>query len=104
MPEEHPIRPGEATKKLTPPAIVEPVSGTVSVYLKINGQFYAAKCMRTPAGKTFRLRRPDGQTYDVHHGAHGLECTCWDFIYRWANRDGKGCKHCAALRAAGLLD
>lgn len=104
VPDDHPSRSEDDAKKLTPPAIVEPVSGTVAVYLKINDQFYAAKCMRTPVGKTFRVRRPDGQTYDVHHGSHGLECTCWDFIYRWANRDGKGCKHCAALKAAGLLD
>jgi hypothetical protein len=92
----------------TPPAIVSPAvapaSGVVAVYLKINGKLYAARCMRTPAGKAFRLRKPDGETYDVHHGAHGLECTCWDWVARWANRDGGGCKHCKALKAAGLLD
>lgn len=93
-----------------PPAIVRPAEapperhGVCTVFLKINVTFYAVKCMRTPEGKVWRLRKPDGQTYDVHRGRSGFECTCWDFIYRWANRDSAGCKHCRALSAAGLLD
>ena len=89
-----------------PPAIVAPAPGTVAVYLKINGELYAARCMRrTPAGKAFRLRKPDGESYDIHPDAHGLECTRWDWIARWANRESEGCKHCRAAegcRATGL--
>jgi hypothetical protein len=93
-----------------PPAIVATAEaaperhGTCSVYFRINDTLYAARCMRTAAGKLWRLRKPDGQSYDVHRGAHGLECTCWDWIAIWANRAGDGCKHCKALQTAGLLD
>ncbi len=92
-----------------PPAIVQPAEhierhGTCAVYLRINGLVYAAKCMRTTAGKVWRLRKPDGQSYDVYRGRDGLSCECWDWIAVWANREGEGCKHCRALKAAGLLD
>lgn len=95
---------------MNPPALVQPAEsaperhGVCSIFVWINGKFYSARCMRTPEGKVWRLRKPDGQAYDVYRGRDGMQCDCWDFVYRWANREGDGCKHCRALRAAGLLD
>ena len=51
----------------------------------------------------WRLTKADGTSYDVALLPHGAECTCEDFIWCRANKDPKGCKHCAALRAVGLL-
>ena len=79
-------------------------SGVVAVYLRINGIYYAARCMRTAEGKVWRLRKSNGQAYDVCRGRDGLQCDCWDWVAVWANREGEGCKHCRALKAAGLFD
>jgi hypothetical protein len=44
------------------------------------------------------VSRTSGRWYDVT--ADFSDCTCPDFVWRRAHLDPKGCKHCAALRAA----
>jgi hypothetical protein len=48
----------------------------------------------------YRLKKHDGTTYDIDIGQSPWACECGDYQYRRANRDAKGCKHVAALRAA----
>jgi predicted nucleic acid-binding Zn finger protein len=49
------------------------------------------------------LVKPGGEFYEVILRDHGAECSCPDFIFARENRDRKGCKHIAGLRAVGLL-
>jgi hypothetical protein len=44
------------------------------------------------------VNRKSGRWYDVN--ADLADCTCPDFVFRRAQIDPKGCKHCAALRVA----
>jgi hypothetical protein len=44
------------------------------------------------------VNRTSGKWYDVTDDFS--DCTCPDFVWRRADRDPKGCKHCAALRVA----
>lgn len=58
----------------------------------------------TPAWRlTKQIKGKAGSVYDVHLTEHGPECTCPDFLYARQHKDAAGCKHCAALRAVGLL-
>jgi len=55
------------------------------------------------AKKAWRLEQKDGKVYDVALTERGhWSCTCQDFIFRRQNAP-EPCKHCAALRAFGLL-
>jgi hypothetical protein len=84
---------------------LKPVSGTIQIYLRINGQLYAARPMQTDPAVTkraWRLRKADGRVYDVRQTPFGPECDCPDFIFRHSHTPG-GCKHCMALVAATLI-
>lgn len=51
------------------------------------------------AAAAFRLRKADGETYDVRQSPAGwCDCECKGFL-RW----GKPCKHIKALETAGLV-
>src|SRR4051812_39233879 len=54
--------------------------------------------------KLIRLRKADGTTYHVSQHPHGTECDCPDFVYRREGKDPRGCRHCRALVAAGVLE
>ena len=48
--------------------------------------------------RSFQLAKPDGTTYDVLLDGPGSLCDCKGFEHRGMNtKDGKGCKHVAAL-------
>src|ERR1051326_3252888 len=99
------------------PKQVKPVSGScrwlkridadgTSGVLTINGTPYGVHEL-TDQGRLvgYRLVKADGTTYDIdiwggRWGQDCWECDCPDYLARRANRDPKGCKHCAALRAA----
>lgn len=51
----------------------------------------------------WRLRKSDGEVYDVHIDRHGCHCTCPDHVYRREGRTAEPCKHAAALIAWRLL-
>ena len=46
----------------------------------------------------YRLTKDDGTAYDVDSDL--WECDCPDYLTRAARREGGGCKHTKALRAA----
>ncbi len=86
---------------------VQPVSGTCRLTLAINGTAYTVRPIRENDGRLlgFRLLKDDGESYDIDltfDAAHPT-CECRDFLTRRANRDPKGCKHIAAMRACGLV-
>ena len=81
--------------------------GTCRLTLTINEAAYAVKpvpCDPTAALKCYELRKADGERYHVSRHAHGIECTCPDFIFRRDGLTAEPCKHGAALIALGLLD
>lgn len=84
----------------------KPVAGITRLTLTINGTDYHPIPV-TPhpmvAKRAWRLKKDDETIYDVHIDEFGAHCTCPDFIFARDNKDPKGCKHIAALRAAGLL-
>ena len=49
-------------------------------------------------GAVYELTKTDGTVYNVHLDGPASQCDCTGFEYRgMATRDGKGCKHIAAL-------
>jgi hypothetical protein len=54
--------------------------------------------------KAFRLRKEDGNVYDVALTTHGLQCDCPDFLFHRDGLDAAGCKQIKSLVACGLLD
>src|SRR4051794_6998401 len=83
---------------------------TVSLCIAINHQVYEV----TPilgitdheVVRAWRLvkKGADGNVYDVAERVDCVECTCPDFEVRRRGLDAAGCKHCKALRVAGLID
>jgi hypothetical protein len=54
--------------------------------------------------KAYRLKKPDGETYDVLLNEEGqYSCECLGFLRHGMCRDGRGCKHIRCLVAAGML-
>lgn len=49
------------------------------------------------------LTKMDGTSYEVLMAPHGAECSCPDWLFCRDGVDRRGCKHCCALRAVGLL-
>jgi len=96
-----PVKPvsGSCTWLLQPGSGKNPHPGILS----INGTPYSfeeitdALCLLG-----YRLRKKDGTCYDIdtHSDPEQWLCECPDFQYRRANRQAKGCKHVASIRAA----
>jgi hypothetical protein len=54
--------------------------------------------------KAYRLKKPDGESYDVLLNEEGqYSCECLGFLRHGMCRDGRGCKHIRCLVAAGML-
>ena len=93
-----------------PPAIVKPAAaptGTVAIFVWISGEVFAAKPERTPSGKIWHLRNTKTDTTcTVKRGSQGLglECSCFEFAWAFANSDDRGCRHARALKSAAMLD
>ncbi|SRR5579883_3672025 len=88
------------------PRKVKPASGTTTLTLGINGAAYQVLRLHPHpevAALAFRLRKQDGESYDVALTAHGAECSCPDFTFHRDGKDPSGCKHVKALRAWSLL-
>lgn len=82
-------------------------TGTCRLFLRISGVVYAlCRIDPTPSAvlEGWRLRKPDGTTYDVGRTAHGCTCDCPDFEFRRAGWEPEGCKHIKALKAVGLIE
>ena len=105
----------EAPESITnPPAIVRPAeapqaapTGTIAIFVRISGEFFAAKPERTPAGKIWHLRNTKtNTTCTVKRGSQGLGlvCSCFEFAWAFANSDDKGCRHCRGLKSGCLVD
>lgn len=54
--------------------------------------------------RSFQLTKPDGTVYDVLLDGPGSQCDCIGFEHRgMETRNGKGCRHVAALSTLQLL-
>jgi hypothetical protein len=87
--------------------VIGPARAVCRLTMEINGVDYRVE--PTPArafaaGKSYRLRKPDGTTYDVALTDFGLTCDCPDFIFHRDGLDPGGCKHIKAMVAYGLLN
>ena len=85
---------------------VKPTRNVCRLTLAINGTAYAVLPLRPcpdVAIQAVRLTKDDGTRYDAARTAHGLECSCPDFVFRRDGKDPRGCKHLRALTACGLL-
>lgn len=52
--------------------------------------------------RAWRLRKGDGESYDVSVTEYGFGCTCPDQTFRRDNAP-QPCKHCLALQEVGLI-
>lgn len=84
-----------------------PVHGTTKLLIEINGIRYTLRRIVSDPRVTaiaWRLTHADGRCYDLHKDEFGeILCDCRDFLVRRQGKDPKGCKHCAAAKAAGLF-
>jgi hypothetical protein len=69
----------------------------------IVGTYLVRACL-APAGEMLgyqlaKVGDPEA-VYDLDTTADPWSCTCNDFLFRRENRDAKGCRHVAGLRAA----
>lgn len=77
-----------------------------SLFLSIRDHWYRVEpiALDDPQGdRAYRLRKDDGQRYDVTDSRFGPACDCPDFIFRRDGIDPAGCKHVQALRRYGLV-
>jgi hypothetical protein len=84
----------------------KPVRNVCRLTLWVNGTSYQVLPLQPSpdvAQKAYRLQKPGGQAYDVAVTPHGRQCSCPDFIYRREWKDARGCKHCRALAACGMI-
>ena len=77
---------------------------TCRLTLSIRGTDYALRPVPSEDGRAWRLRKPDGTTYDVAETRWGPVCDCPDATWRREGLDPAGCKHVRALRALGLIN
>lgn len=86
---------------------VIPVKGHSRLLIQINKTWYQLrflapeKDLADPAWRLTKVGSTSDQ-WDVALTQHGPVCTCPDWTYRRAHRDGT-CKHVGALRSQGLL-
>lgn len=89
-----------------------PVHGTAKLWVTISVvnhrhkevvTAYEMRRLQTGAVTTWRLTKTDGESFDVWSGPEGHGCTCPDFVACREGTDPRGCKHCLALKAVGLL-
>jgi hypothetical protein len=83
-----------------------PPPDTTGLSLLVRETWYRVirlKVQDSDVTKAFRLRKPDGTTYDVHVDQHGAHCTCASHEFKHEGIDGLGCKHIRSMRAWGLL-
>jgi hypothetical protein len=72
--------------------------------IRINGIEYRVEIIGElpPVGQPiingYRLTREGSESRDVCMEYGGLVCDCPDFLYRRANIDRAGCRHCQAVR------
>ena len=101
--------PRPAVKPARKPRTVRETTGTVRLFLEINGIPYAARILTPQPGSgvsaLVRLRKEvgaDAAEYHVARTEHGCTCDCASQTF---DHEGKGtfCKHIRALRAAHLL-
>lgn len=92
--------------KTRKPRTIRPAHGVARLTLTINGTSYSVRPTApdpSAASRAFRLRKADGECYDVAMTAHGPECSCPDWIFSRDGIDPNGCKHIRAAAACGLL-
>jgi hypothetical protein len=88
---------------------VAPRHGTCELFIKIHvaghrtAGYYRLKPVPGAACRAWELQTPTGRRYHLcRDGSGHVTCDCPDFIFVRANTRN-GCKHTAALTAAGLL-
>ena len=100
-------QPASPVKSARPPRTVRPAHGTARLSLAINGVCYAVRFLPVDPGagvsRLVRLRKADGESYDLSAHPHGHECTCPDYEFSRRGTGNGPCKHIAAARAVGLL-
>lgn len=84
----------------------KPAAGTCRLFIRIDGVCYGlTKVDSRPSAVEvgWRLRKANGDCYDVARTESGYTCDCPDFAFRRDGIDPDGCKHVKALRVVGLL-